>query len=389
MTESLKVLMVGTLPLDLKSVRGGVESAIINLLSGFRKLEKLEVVHVSFSKDATKEFESVLTPNVRVLFIPFKSRFPILDYWLNRKKLSQVIEKEAPQIIHIQESEPHLLRFLFYPRKNIVITQHGIMREELKYAKGLVQISKFIFKSTIERFLFPTFNNIIFISEYNRNLFKGRLLNSCQIYNAVNPDFFNHNSDSSIDRNSLIYVGVISRRKNLKMVIDALHQLQKLHINYSLQVVGGYKDGDNSYKEEIDGLVKAYGLTNQITFHGWLKQNEIPDLIKQSAYFILPSKQESLPVSIAEAMAMGKGVIATDVGAVREMFEDKVSGYLIKRDDINGLVNLLLELNQNKRLSELSMNAKKEAYEKYHPDSNAQKTFAFYNQVYMGLSQKS
>ncbi len=35
------------------------------------------------------------------------------------------------------------------------------------------------------------------------------------------------------------------------------------------------------------------------------------------------------------------------------------------------------------------MNAKKEAYEKYHPDSNAQKTFAFYNQVYMGLSQKS
>jgi glycosyltransferase involved in cell wall biosynthesis len=385
----MKVLMFGTLPLDLKSVRGGVESAIINLLSGFRKLENLEVVHISFSKDATEEFESVLTPNVRVLFIPFKSRFPILDYWLNRKKLSQLIKNEAPQIIHIQESEPHLLRFLCYPRKNIVVTQHGIMREELKYASGLVQVSKFIFKSTIERFLFPTFNNIIFISEYNRNLFKGRLLNGYQIYNAVNPDFFKQNADFSADRNSLIYVGVISRRKNLRMVIEALHLLKKQQVFYTLQVVGGYKDGDRSYKEEIDELVRTYGLANQITFHGWLKQNEIPDLISRSAYFILPSNQETLPVSIAEAMAMGKVIIATDVGAVREMFEDKASGYLIKKDDVKGLVNLLTALDQNKRLSEFSMNATKEAYEKYYPDSNALKTFEFYKQVYKGLSQES
>lgn len=381
MPNRLKVLMVGILPPDLKSVRGGVEAAIINLFSGFSQLDEIEVVHLAFSKDVSVSSEVHFAPNVRILFIPFRVKYPLLDYWLNRKELKDIIDREAPQIIHIQEADPHLLRFLGFSRKNIVVTQHGIKREEAKYARGIAEKSKFFFKSLIERYVFPTFGNIIFISDYNRKLFKGTVSNSCKIYNAVDPSFFASTAAAWQSRNSIIYVGVISRRKNLKIVIQALHELKQQQIKYHLHVVGGYKEGETAYEREINDLVKSLDMADQITFHGWLKQNEILQLYQQCTFFVLPSNQETLPVSIAEAMALGKIVIASDVGAVSEMFEDEVSGFLFGKNDLKRLVELLSALSLNEKLEELSRNSKLSALEKYHPVSNARKTLAFYRQV--------
>src|SRR5688572_5267024 len=132
MSRRIKVLMVGALPLDLQSVKGGVEAAILNLFAGFSLLQDLEVVHISFVEDLKSRTEVAFAPNIKIIFLPYKIRIRLLDYLINKPALKQVISEEAPDIIHIQESEPHLLRFLSFKKENIVVTQHGIMREELK-----------------------------------------------------------------------------------------------------------------------------------------------------------------------------------------------------------------------------------------------------------------
>jgi glycosyltransferase involved in cell wall biosynthesis len=379
LNKKIKVVMVGGLPSDLLSVKGGVEAVILNLLTGFSALQNIEVAHIAYDKDANKQRVVNYLPNVKVYFVPFKSRFPLLDYLINQQSLRKIIQEEKPDIIHIQESEPHLLRFLNYPKQNIVVTQHGIMREELKYAKGLKDNLKYLFKTFNERFVFPFFKNVIFISEYNRRLFKGQLKNFEVICNPVNPIFFTNNSQSLRSNDKcIIYVGVINRRKNIKLIIEALHKLKQLGIVYQLHVVGGYKEA--AFEGEVMEWIAQYDLSKQIIFHGWLKQHEILKVFDQCDYFVLPSLQETLPMSVAEAMALGKIVMATEVGAVSEMFQDRSTGFLFQRDDVEGLVRLLKGFADGIDPN-LKFKIKKEAKEKYDAVEVARRTVRFYEQV--------
>jgi glycosyltransferase involved in cell wall biosynthesis len=380
MTRKIKVLMVGTLPVDLESVKGGVEAAILNLFSGFSKLAEVDVVHISFVEDIKEQTVIRFSENVKIRFVPFKVKIRLLDYLLNASVLKQIIREEAPDVIHIQESEPHLLRFLFIPKQNVVVTQHGIMREELKYASGVKNKLKFVFKASVERFVFPLFRNVVFISAYNRKLFQGKLHLSANIYNAVNPIFFTHKPASLPARNAIIYVGVLSHRKNLRLIIEALQVLKRRDIYFTLHVVGWYKENDLRYEIDMIELVKRYGLGKQIKFHGWLKQRDILQVFDQCSVFVLPSLQETLPVSIAEAMALGKVVMATDVGAISEMFHDGETGYLIKRNGLAELVTLL-HTHYHQYYDTTSEKIQLEAVEKYHPEANARRTVEFYQQV--------
>jgi glycosyltransferase involved in cell wall biosynthesis len=380
----VKALMVGTLPTDLLSVKGGVESAILNLFAGFTSLSgDIEIVHVSFLEGISDRIELEYSPNVKIIFLPFKVKIKLLDYLINKSSLSNIVAEENPDIIHIQESEPHLLRFISFSKNTIVVTQHGIMKEELKYATGVKNKLKFVFKTMVERFIFPSFKNVIFISEYNRKLYTGKLNQSAYIGNAVNPIFFEKSDIEPTERNSIIYVGVISKRKNLKMVIEALHQLKLLNIQFYLHVVGWYKEKDVQYEIEIAELIQKYDLSSQIKFYGWLKQQEIVAVFRKCNFFILPSLQETLPVSIAEAMALGKIVIASDVGAISEMFENKVSGFLFEKNNLENLVSLLKEIHDNTEMdfSEWSDRIRKVARLKYYPMENARKTLDFYKKV--------
>jgi glycosyltransferase involved in cell wall biosynthesis len=379
MANKIKILMVGALPIDLEAVKGGVEAVIVNLFSGFRTRDDIDVVHVSFTKEVETTMVLQFAVNIRIYFIPHKIGVDLMDYFLNTRDFLEILEMEKPDLVHIQEITPHLLRFLRLPKSTVVVTQHGIMKEELKYASGLAQKLKCLFKVYVEKYIFPTFRNIIFISDYNKALFPGGQILSKRIYNPVNPSFFRIAPTPAGKKNSLMYVGVLSRRKNIRLVVEALDQLKQKGINFELHVVGGFKDA--GYEREVMDLVRKSLLSDQIIFHGWKKQNEIVELYSKCNYFILPSLQETLPVSIGEAMAMGKIVIASDVGAIREMFRDKDTGYLFRKNNLSDLVGVLESVDQITSTQDVSLRVRKEAEEKYHPSHIAEETRDFYLQV--------
>ena len=89
-----------------------------------------------------------------------------------------------------------------------------------------------------------------------------------------------------------------------------------------------------------------------------------------------------MPVSIEEAMAQGKVVVASNVGAVSEMFTDKKAGFLFGSNDLDQLCDVLKLLHNNETLLDsVSANALKEAHEKFYPDLISTKTWNFYQDV--------
>lgn len=379
MNKKIKVLMVGLLPTDIEKVDGGVVAVVLNLLSSFSKMEQVEMIFVSYNLEIKSEIIKQYSGNIKIHYLPYAVPFKLIDYFVNRQSLNRIIESQKPDLIHIQEVTPHILRFLRFPKDRIVLTQHGIMSEEYKYAVNLRDKLQSLFKGFVERNVFPLFNNVIFISDYNKNLFPRKGIFSEKIYNPVNPIFFTKTNVSG-RMNSISYVGRINKNKNLSIVLRALARLKKENIVFTLHVVGGYKD--NYYEEEVNTLVSENDLSSQVIFYGWQTQEQILQVHEKCRIFVLPSQQETMPVVVGEAMALGKVVIASNVGAVSEMVTDKTSGFLFKRNDLDELCSLLKQLHNNTELIEtISAKAMHEAREKFHPDSIAAKTYEFYSTV--------
>ena len=371
--------MVGALPVDLGAVKGGVEAVIVNLFSGFKTRDDIDVIHLSYTKEVKETRIVEYASNIRIYFVPYSFKYDLLDYFLNKKVFGEIIAKEKPDLIHIQEITPHLLRFWNYPKKRIVVTQHGIMKEEIKYATGIAHKLKCLFKVYVEKYVFPRFKNVIFISDYNKALYHGGKVLNTRIYNPVNPSFFSKAPVSPVRKNTLMYVGVLSRRKNVGLVIDALERLRQKGIVFELHVVGGFKEA--AYEQEIMNKVRTYKLEEQVIFHGWQKQDAIVKLYEQCTCFVLPSLQETLPVSIGEAMALGKIVIASDVGAIREMFKDRQTGFLFRKNDVNELASALEAVYPIAGNATLTSTIRQEAEAKYTPELVARETRDFYVQV--------
>ena len=376
----MKILMTGLLPFNPKINNGGVVSVIRNLLESFSGMEGLEVCHVSFNKDVDRPKKLLPASNITLRFIPFKSKFDLWDYWANRKTLEAIIAEEKPDLIHIQEITPQVLRFIHLNREKIVVTQHGIMSEELKHLDRTQARAKGLFKALIEKFIFPLFPNVIFISAYNQKLFPVQPDHSDIILNPVSRLFFAEESSLG-DPRSLAIVGAFSRIKNIELALSVMARLKKEGLICRLHLAGGFKT--NHYENFIINTVNNLGLNDQVIFHGWCSKDKVRSLLGQCSIFLLPSRQETLPVAIGEAMATGRVVVAADVGAVSEMITNGESGFLFPNNDEEALLALLkFLLTDSVEMKRVARNARQTAEKKFHPDIIAAKTARFYQQVH-------
>jgi len=136
----------------------------------------------------------------------------------------------------------------------------------------------------------------------------------------------------------LIFIGRISKEKNLPMLFKAFRELKKEIPSIKLCVVG---DGP-----EKECLEREYGGEG-IHFSGYVEHSELPEYYNKSKIFILTSVSEGLPTVIMEAMACGVPVIATDVGGVTELVKDGVTGFVVKPNDYIGLKEKIKYLLEN------------------------------------------
>jgi glycosyltransferase involved in cell wall biosynthesis len=265
-------------------------------------------------------------------------------------------------------------------KKNTIVTQHGIMSEEIILVKGLKDKFKFLFKVLIEKYYFTSFTNFIFISNYNSSLFPLKRDHKYAIINnPVNIDFFDC-EDNGVERNKIIYIGWISHLKNLILLLKAIYHLKEKEIFFHLSVVGEFKEV--AYENQILNYIDQNFLNEDITFKGQLSQEGVLNELKDNGIFVLPSFQENLPISIAEAMTVGNVVVASNVGAVSEMFVNNNSRILFESNNVQELVSILEKLYYDSTFrTSMAERAKNEAKKKYHPDIIAQKTVDFYKTI--------
>ncbi len=100
----------------------------------------------------------------------------------------------------------------------------------------------------------------------------------------------------------------------------------------------------NGAVEEVRRTVCEQGLDHAVRTPGWVSGAAKTGHLASCDVYVLPSYREGMPVSILEAMAAGKPVVATRVGAIPEVLEDGVNGYLVAPGDVRGLADRIIVL---------------------------------------------
>jgi len=109
------------------------------------------------------------------------------------------------------------------------------------------------------------------------------------------------------------------------------------------------------------------GLGDIATLHGVVSRDRMREIYEQSDVFVLPSRSEGFPNSLLEAMAAGLPVVASRVGAVPEIVDDGVTGFLIEPDSleqfVRGVTALCTDPELRRRFGDAAHNAVSGRYE--------------------------
>jgi glycosyltransferase involved in cell wall biosynthesis len=107
--------------------------------------------------------------------------------------------------------------------------------------------------------------------------------------------------------------------------------------------------GDGELHDQLRSRAEAVRLDSRLTWTGNI--DAIEDVYFASDIAVLTSDNEGTPVSLIEAQAAGVPVVSTNVGGVRSVVDDGVSGLLVAPDDDQGFAAAIVRLAENEPLA--------------------------------------
>lgn len=304
-------------------------------------------------------------------------------------KLYSIIKKEKPDIIHTHTAKAGTLGRLAAICAGVPVKIHTFHGHIFDGYFSPARAKIFLF---IERFLALFTDRIIIVSK----AVKEEIVNKLKITNdsksMVIPLGLDLNNFINCDRlkgkfrkkNNLsedtMLVGIIGRLvpiKNHKMFLDVAHRIKdvlpKLKIRFVIV-------GDGECRNEIELYAKKIGISDSVIFTGWV--DGLPDIYADLDIVALTSLNEGTPVSLIEAMASAKPVIATDVGGVRDVAKDGWSGYLVHDQDVEVFVNKLsILLNDPSLRKRFGINGRETVTAKYSKERLIKNIDALYKSL--------
>jgi glycosyltransferase involved in cell wall biosynthesis len=108
--------------------------------------------------------------------------------------------------------------------------------------------------------------------------------------------------------------------------------------------------GDGPERGRLEDLARKFGVADLVRFVGAQKPEEVLNLLGECGFFVLGSREEGLPLVVAEAMASGRAVVATAVDGVPEIVLDGETGLLVPVDDPDAMATAMIRVHEDSGL---------------------------------------
>lgn len=241
----------------------------------------------------------------------------LLAWWMKTFHGIPFVLTEHYNIYHNARPDSFFNRSIFY---------QFAVRIILKASSGIVSVSDYIAKQLQQ--IVPT-------------------LKSIWVPNTVDTSLFHHVSAvaegvSDSKRFRFIHASTMFPVKNIDGILEAVKQLGLKRNDFEVKLFGLNPDG---VKEKIQELK----IENFVTLNGKVSYERVAEETRKSDALLMFSRWENMPCNILEALCCGLPVIATRVGGIPEVV-DESNGILVNDNDVNGLVEAMNAMIENKSL---------------------------------------
>lgn len=349
---------------------------IANLAQGLARINDNDVHVITMTGDIKKDrviqYEGVSYHLIKSTPIPLKA---LTFFKSNKWKIHKLLKEINPDIVHGQ-SRGRESYFAVSSKFPSVITNHGQIEEHFNALLNGKKNIKYYINKWKENRVNKRMRYCIGVSP---NCVKDCLKflpkeNVFLIDNSINSLFFD-NKSISFD-NTILFVGSIT---NLKQVFQLIRAIELVKTS-RLKIISHTNSGN--YFEMIKSYIKMHSLKQRVSLIGFKNQNELAKEMSRCLAVCLPSTYESFGMVLAEAMAVGKPVIGSNIEGIRYVIKDNITGFLVEPGDIEQIAGKISFLINNKNVAmEMGQNAKQEALNRWHPDIVAKKTYKVYKKI--------
>ena len=208
---------------------------------------------------------------------------------------------------------------------------------------------------------------LIVLSESWKKWFAGIGVNKNRILVLHNITEYPQRADKEPQLNNntpvrFLFMGEIGERKG---VFDILRALSNSSVDLSGKIE--LRIGGNKHENELRRRISDYKLGGIVKFEGWVEGDKKTEMLNWADVFILPSRNEGLPISILEAMSYGMPVISTPVGGIPEVVSDK-NGVLVTPSNDKEIMDAMLLFVNNPTEIIKRGKASEEIVRQYLPD---------------------
>ena len=342
---------------------GGAEKVVVDLADQMTKLG--HDVKIAYLKGNV-----VIKPenkDIELIYLGLESIRDLKKAFYNYKK---VLMNFRPKVVHAHMVHANLFTRIsrkFFPIAKLICTAHNsneggkIRMLAYRYTNFLSNINTNVSDEASDSLI-------------KKGAFsKGDLIT---VYNGINLNKFDKKNSLDITKNdeeiNFLSVGRFNEQKDYPNLLNAIFLL-KDNINKKFKF---YIAGDGELRPHIEALIKNLCIQDFVELLG--NRSDIPDLLNQANFFVLPSKHEGLPTVVIEAMACETYVIATDCGGSAEILGD--TGKLVPIQDSEALaktIESVLKLD-NQVIAENNQRARKRVEDIFSLDKSVNKWLEIY-----------
>lgn len=302
-------------------------------------------------------------------------------------RLLKICEQHDIQIIHFWNYEYLNSALAFLVRKKLanlpfVLTVIGFPGINWRYGVKMVDAIGLMYTYTIGKLVFSSVDRVVLLGQSLTKYAKSMNVSEQKILVCplgVQVEAFRPTKSSNdihkeigISPSEVVvtYVGRLEQVKGVTYLLQAAKILRDRFKNLRFLIVG-----DGPLRPKLERI-----STSQTLFLGWRK--DVANLLSISDIVVFPSLSEGLPIAMLEAFALGKPVVATNVGAVPDLVVNKRTGLLIASRNSLAIEEAITYLLGNPEIAYAMGANGKEFVKKHHNwDFIIDKYEALYNSV--------
>lgn len=335
----------------------------------------IEVGLFSFNKASYPWYQN--QKNISVLFQPIEKldTSSKLSYLKFVGTLKKAIAKFKPDVVHAHYAtsygligalsgfHPFIISawgtdVMKFPQKNFI--NKSILKYNLRKADAICATS-----NTIKEFLKPVTDKPVNVIPF-----------------GVDVNLFNKKEVNGLfDKNTFVFGSIkpLEELYNTNVLIRAFATLKKKHSDKALKLL---IIGEGSQMESLKQLSSQLGIDNDVKFTGRIAFSEISNYYNMLDVLVNISDYESFGVSVIEAMACEKPVIATNTGGLKEIIENSTFGSLVEVGSVEQTTHEMEKYLLDETLKHnVGKAARAKVIEKYNWTNNIKQMIDVYSQL--------